>query len=921
MSARELAPQHQQLLGDSAISAEVAAERGYRTATRKAELEQLGFARYQRIVPSLVIPIRDAGGRIVNYQTRPDQPRIGDNGRPVKYESPATIPPTLDVPPRAAPALARVLEPLWITEGARKADAAVSAGLACVSLPGVWSWAKRLNGDAREMLPDLQRVKLEERKVIVAFDSDAMTKSSVYTALVALEEYLASQGALAHFCYLPELEPGAKTGLDDFLAAGHTVEQLWGHVEYGLRPAPEPERKRRPALPTATLLGGVERLLRRYVIFPDEHGPVALALYVLHTWALEAFDVTPYIYVTSPQKRSGKTRLEEVLELACRSPLRAASITEAAIFQAVEAFKPTLLIDEIDAIFSSKSERAEALRGILNAGNRRGSRVVRGTQEGAPASFDTFCPKVLAGIDAGKLPDTVRDRSIVVHLERKKRAERVERFRVRDIAARVDELRGRLEDWAAADHEPLADYRCEPLPALSERLEESWEPLLATAELAGGDWPARARAAALALAKGAEDAGEDHSQLLLEALRRIFGEHEVLFTKQLCKELNEDEELPFGAYRKGEGIDGRRLSRMLKPYSIKPKTIELAGENAKGYRRDWFAEAWERYAPERSARAHDTADDASGAVSRQDGSENGCVEPETDLTDSENPSVRYPSGRNPALQSQNSGGPDGLTDLTDEMQPSARAHVPEGRTARGLELEERAAGGADDDVSRFIRGETDELELGDPSASWTPAAADGFLARARETFPSAAELSPTGSSWVARSHPTSSRRRSSAPTRSSACGSGRSTESIGSAPHRRTRRPPATGSRSAWTTGELSLRAGHRGGRGPRGRDARRAASRGPRRPAAAHGGAGGGSHRSEPGVGLRPCRRAGCVSARRGRGGEATPARVRRVQGGDVRELTLGTRRLERPGTRAGAHSEQETEEERQAGCPTPAR
>jgi Protein of unknown function (DUF3631)/Domain of unknown function (DUF3854) len=700
--ARELHEQHRQLLEASAITDEVARERGYWTATRKAELEQLGFARYQRIVPSLVIPIRDARGQIVNYQTRPDQPRIGDKGKPIKYESPSGIPPTLDVPPRAARALARVHTPLWITEGARKADAAVSAGLTCVSLPGVWSWAKRLNGDARQVLPDLQRVKLEERQVVLAFDSDVMVKPQVYRALEALHGYLFSRGARVRFLYLPGLEPGEKTGLDDFLAAGNTMEDLWRHVEDVVRPPPEPREQRRPPLPTAKLLAALERLLRRYVVFPDEHGPAALALFALHTWAIDAFDVTPYVYVTSAAKRSGKTRLEEVLELTCRSPLRAASITEAAIFQAVEALAPTLLIDEVDAIFSSKSERADALRGVLNAGHRRGSQVVRGTQDGAPVTFETFCPKVLAGIDAGRLPDTIRDRAIVVRLERKKREERVERFRVRDIADRLDELRGRLEDWAAADQEPLAGYRCEPLPAISERLEEAWEPLLAIAELAGGDWPERARAAALALANDAEDAGEDHGQLLLEALQRTFRGREVAFTADICAELNSDDELPFGAYRRGEGIDGRRLARMLKSYEIKPRTIEYAGENAKGYRREWFAEAWERY-----VRAHGAADDASEASVRQVGPENGSAEPETDLTGSEGPSVRYPSGRNPATQSQNGGEPDGLTDLTDELPPSARAH--------GLEWTEEAAA---DFITRAVEvfGGGELIELSEPIA-------------------------------------------------------------------------------------------------------------------------------------------------------------------------------------------------------------
>jgi hypothetical protein len=673
LGSEPLSSQHRQLLEDSAVSDEVARERGYWTATRKAELGELGFARVQQIVPSLVIPIRDARGQIVNYQVRPDQPRIGDNGKPVKYESPAGIPPTLDVPPRCGELLRRAHAPLWITEGARKADALASAGQCCVSLPGVWSWARRLHSGARQVLPDLQRVRLEDRKVIVGFDSDVMVKPQVHKALEALGAYLDSQGTLTRFLYLPELEEGEKCGLDDFLAAGRTVEELWEYVEEELRPPPKP-RTDAIIFPTAHLLAAVEKLLRRYVRFPNDHGPRALALYVLHTWAIDAADATPYIYIPSPQKRSGKTRTLEALELPVREPIRAASITEAAIFQAIEAYAPTLLIDEVDALFTARSERAESLRGVLNAGNRRGSYVLRGSQDGTPIKSETFCPKVLAGINTGKLPDTIRDRAIVIRIERKLRSEEVARLRVRDIAGQVDELRDRLEDWATEYVEQLAKYRCEPIEALTDRLEEAWEPLLAIADHAGGEWPAWARAAAVELAGGADAGEEDDGELLLIALEGVFGEHEVMFTADICQKLNEDDELPFGAYRKGEGIDGRRLGKMLKPYGIKPKSIEHAGRNAKGYRREWFADAWERYARQENVRAQQAADDASEASGRQDASENRLVEPKTDLTDNRNDPSGHPSGLKPAFQSQNGGGPDDLTDLTDGAQPRARTH-------------------------------------------------------------------------------------------------------------------------------------------------------------------------------------------------------------------------------------------------------
>jgi hypothetical protein len=670
----ELLTHHIDLLEASAISDDVARERGYWTASRRTELERLGFARVQQIVPSLVIPIRDARGEIVNYQIRPDQPRIGDNGRPIKYESPAGISPTLDVPPRAAPALARVHAPLWITESARQADAAVSAGLCCVSLPGVWSWAKRLNADAVRVLPDLQRVKFEERKVVLAFDSDAMVKPQVHKALEALNTYLSSRGALTRFLYLPELEPGVKCGLDDFLAA-RAVEELWQYVENELRPLPQPKPER-PALPTAMLLGAVEKLLSTYVRFPDAHSRTATTLYVLHTWAVSSSDVTPYLYVKSPMKRSGKTRLLEILQLACRDALLAASITEAAIFQTIASKRPTLLIDEVDALFTSRSERAELIRGVLNAGNRRGSLAIRDSRNGEPIEFETFCPKVLAGIDTGKLPDTIRDRSIVIPLERKKREEQVERLRVRDIESQVEELRKRLEEWAAYHVEQLEQVRPEPIIEISDRLDEAWEPLIAIAELAQSGWPERARAAAVALAGAGEDVGEeDHSEILLGALREIFGEREAMFTSDICEALNGDDELPFGAYRRDEGIDGRRLSRMLKPYGVKPKTVRTDAGTAKGYRCEWFTEAWERYTRRESVHAQDAAEQPSQASQRHNSPESGSVEPKTAVT-AVTASVTDPSHVDPAFQSQNGAGCDGVTDVTDEVQAPTHTQHP-----------------------------------------------------------------------------------------------------------------------------------------------------------------------------------------------------------------------------------------------------
>lgn len=126
---------------------------------------------------------------------------------------------------------------------------------------------------------------------------------------------------------------------------------------------PEPEsqedrgaviRSLRPPAETRGLLAAIEILFRRFIVLPSDAGYLAVALFVLHSWAFDAAHATPYIVIESPEKRSGKTRLLDVLALLCRSPLKAASVTAAAVYQSVESRRPTLLIDECDAVFGGR---------------------------------------------------------------------------------------------------------------------------------------------------------------------------------------------------------------------------------------------------------------------------------------------------------------------------------------------------------------------------------------------------------------------------------------------------------------------------------------------------------------------------------------------------------------------------------------
>jgi len=160
----QLLPQHVELLEKSAITPKVAKARGYRSVNSKAELDRLGFSSAQQLVPGLLIPIHNVAGEIANYQLRPDEPRIRD-GKPVKYETPAGSRMVLDIPPLARKWLKDPKEPLFITEGARKADAAISKGLCCIALLGVWNWRGRNEYGGKAVLPDWESVPLNGREI------------------------------------------------------------------------------------------------------------------------------------------------------------------------------------------------------------------------------------------------------------------------------------------------------------------------------------------------------------------------------------------------------------------------------------------------------------------------------------------------------------------------------------------------------------------------------------------------------------------------------------------------------------------------------------------------------------------------------------------------------------------------------------
>ena len=205
----------------SAIADDVIKARGYASVINKRGLP-VQFRDFQKR-PGLLIPVRDALGNVATYQLKPDEPRIdSDRGRPIKYETAKDGRIVLDVPASSRPHLRNADVPLWITEGCKKVDSAVSHGIACViGVLGVDMW-----GSGGTALPDWKEIELKDRRVYIAYDSDVMTKDRPRRAIDALGGYLVFRGADVRYIIMDDLPDGSKCGLDDWFAAGGSVLDL-----------------------------------------------------------------------------------------------------------------------------------------------------------------------------------------------------------------------------------------------------------------------------------------------------------------------------------------------------------------------------------------------------------------------------------------------------------------------------------------------------------------------------------------------------------------------------------------------------------------------------------------------------------------------------------------------------------------------
>jgi len=337
------------------------------------------------------------------------------------------------------------------------------------------------------------------------------------------------------------------------------------------------------------LLSELESVYKRYAILPYG-AAVALSLWTLGTYCFDAFRIYPMIGLSSPEKRCGKSTVMSLLQALTNKSLLSSNISPAAIYRVAEKWKPTLLIDEADTFFKDNDE----LRGIINSGHTRDTAfVVRIEGDNLqPKRFSTWTPKAIAMI--GDLPDTNKDRSIVILMRRKMAGETVLKMPLNASEQFLD-IRRKCKRWATDNFDQLTRY----VPTMpnhnNDREIDNWTPLFTIAGVCGQQQVALD--SMLNILPKEEDDGI--GPMILGDIKEVFETRGVdkIFSQDLVNDLIDFDDRPWSEWKRGKPITKVSLARLIKPYKISSKSIRFGSQTGKGYYLEAFKDAFDRYLP------------------------------------------------------------------------------------------------------------------------------------------------------------------------------------------------------------------------------------------------------------------------------------------------------------------------------------
>lgn len=353
-----------------------------------------------------------------------------------------------------------------------------------------------------------------------------------------------------------------------------------------LEPWPEPVN-------ITWIVDEIKKQISSFCVLPDNYLSPVVA-WIIGTYCFNSFRIYPKLCVYSPQKRCGKSTLMEVLDTLTSNSLMASNVSPAVIYRIIEGYQPTLLLDEADTWLVGRNANDE-MRGILNSGHTKTTaRVLRcDGDKSEPKAFSTWAPMVIGMI--GKPPSTIVDRSIMLPMRRKLKDETIAKLPVNYKEICIN-LRRALLRWANDNVEAIKSIQLTPPQLTNDRAMDNWTSLLILAQHIGEPLLTEVNTAYFAINNEDTD-DEDIGVELLKDIRSIFDMLKVerIHSQVLVMQLTLIEGRPWSEWRNGRAMTANSLSRLLKPFNIRPKDIREHTVVKKGYDKKEFLDAFNRY--------------------------------------------------------------------------------------------------------------------------------------------------------------------------------------------------------------------------------------------------------------------------------------------------------------------------------------